>query len=97
MLQTSSANISWNIPSITEMEEYELQYGVESHNLNLTSSTIDSVSDTTLENQTYSTILDELDMGTIYYVRVLTQHGFGNLFKRYSNVFAFRTLEDGKL
>lgn len=78
------------------MEEYILQYGTESDNLNLTSSTVDSVTDTTLQNQTYSVVLDDLEEGTIYYVQVLAQYGFGNLFKRYSDVIAFRTLEEGK-
>ena len=72
-----------------------LQYGTESNNLNLTSSTVDSVTDTTLQNQTYSVVLDDLEKGTIYYVQVLAQYGFGNLFKRYSDVNAFRTLEEG--
>lgn len=73
-----------------------LQYGTEADNLNLTSSTVDSVTDTTLQNQTYSVVLDDLEKGTIYYVQVLAQYGFGNLFKRYSDIIAFRTLEEGK-
>ena len=97
MLKITSVNITWTIPSIAEMEEYIVQYGVESDNLNLTSSTVDSVSDTTLENQTYSVVLDQLKNGTIYYAQVLAQYGFGNLFKRYSDNIALRTLEDGKL
>ena len=96
MLQTSSVNISWNIPSISEVEEYIVLYGMESDSLNLTSSTIDSVSDTTLENQAYSVVLDKLDEETIYYFQVLAQYGFANLFKRYSDIVAFRTLERGE-
>ena len=96
MLRTTSVNVSWNIPSITETEEYIVKYGVESDNLNLSSSTLDSVTDTTLKNQTYSVIINKLGAETIYYFRVLAQYGFGNLFKRYSDLSAFRTLEKGE-
>ena len=96
MLRTTSVNVSWNIPSITETEEYIVKYGVESDNLNLSSSTLDSVTDTTLKNQTYSVIINKLGAETIYYFRVLAQYGFGNLFKRYSDISAFRTLEKGE-
>lgn len=78
-----------------ETEEYKIEYGVESDNLNLTSQIVNSVTDRTLVNQTYSVIIDNLEMGTIYYVRVLAQFGIDGLYKRYSDVTAFRTLEEG--
>lgn len=96
MLRTTSVNISWTIPSFPEIEEYTVQYGVESNSLNLTSSTIDSVTDTTLVNQTYSIVINDLEAGTIYYMRVLAQYGVDIVYNRYSELTVFRTLEQGK-
>ena len=97
MLRTDSVNVSWTIPSLMETEEYIVQYGIESDNFNLTSSSVESVTNTTLVNQTYSVVIDNLDMGTVYYVRILAQYGIDDLFKRYSDITAFRTLEEGML
>ena len=97
MLRTTSVNVTWNIPSISETEEYIIEYGFEPDKLNSTSSTLDSVTDTSLQNQSYSLVIDKLDTGTIYYLRVMAQYGFANLFKRYSSTIAFRTLEKGIL
>lgn len=94
-LRSDSANITWTIPRFVESEEYIVEYGVDSDNLNLTSSTVDSNSDTSLVNQSYSVLLEGLEVGTIYYIRVLAQFGINGLYKRYSDVIAFRTLEEG--
>ena len=97
ILRTDSVNVTWTIPSFVETEEYIIEYGLKSDNLNLTSSSVNSSTDTSLVNQTYSVVLDDLKVGTIYYMRVLAQYGYQNLYKRYSDVVAFRTLEEGNL
>ena len=94
-LRTDSVNVSWTIPEFVEAEEYIVEYGTDSDDLTLMSSTVSSSNDTTLVNQTYSVLLEELAMGTIYYVRVLAQYGAYGLYKRYSDIIAFRTLEEG--
>ena len=71
-------------------------YGVDSDTLNLTSSTINSSNDITSVDKTYSNSLEGLQVGTIYYARILAQFGTNGLVKRYSTIFAFRTLEEGK-
>ena len=97
MLRTTSLNVSWNIPSFEEAEEYTVEYGLEADNLNMTSSTVESDSDTSLVNLTYSVSINDLEMGTIYYMRVRAQDGTKNLYKRYSDVYVLRTLEEGIL
>ena len=94
-IRTDSINVTWTIPRFVQSEEYIVEYGIDSDNLNLTSSTVDSSSDTSLVNQTYSVLLEGLEVETIYYIRVLAQFGISGLYKRYSDVAAFRTLEEG--
>ena len=78
-----------------EIEEYIVQYGVKSRSFNLFSSTVDSVTDTTLVNQTYSVVVNNLEAGTVYYIRVLAQYRVDFIYRRYSDIIVFRTLEEG--
>lgn len=94
-LTTSSVTVTWTIPSFSETETYKVEYGVDSGVFNLSSSTVNSVTDTTVVNQTYSVAIDALMAGTIYYMRVVAESGINDLYKRYSNVALFRTLEEG--
>ena len=74
-------------------ENYFVEYGVESNNLNQTSDPVPSVMDITLQNQTYSVTLQELAPATIYFFRVSAV--FEEVFQRYSELSAFRTYENG--
>ena len=94
-LSTSSVTVTWTIPSFSETENYRVEFGVESYVFNLSSSTVNSVTDTTVVNETYSVTIDVLMAGTIYYMRVVAEFGINDLYKRYSNVAVFRTLEEG--
>lgn len=94
-VKLTSVNISWTVPYIVEEEEYYIIYGVESDELDMTSDSIPSVSDTSLENQTYSLYVEGLKSGTVYYAQVVAAFGMSGEFKRYSDTFVFRTKEDG--
>lgn len=74
-------------------ENYFVEFGVESSNLNQTSDPVPSVIDITLQNQTYSVTLQELAPATIYFFRVSAV--FDDVFQRYSELSAFRTYENG--
>ena len=91
MLQTS-ANISWTITTFEDEEEYYITYGYESDELEFTS---DRVQSTSLENQTYSLVIGDLDTATVYYGQVVAVFGESGEFKRYSDTFVFRTKENG--
>ena len=91
-----TANITWRIPYFTEQEEYYIIYGMESDDLDQSSDSISSPTNTSLVNQTYSLMIQGLDIGTIYYCQVVAAFGEIGEFKRYSDTFAFRTKESGK-
>lgn len=69
---------------------------MESEDLDQTSDSISSSTNTSLVNQTYSLVIEGLDTGTIYYAQVVAAFGDSGEFKRYSDTFAFRTKENGK-
>lgn len=68
---TSSAVISWRIPSFIEQEEYYVLYGTDPENLNLTSASLLSPEDTTMTDLTYSITLTGMRAGIVYYFRVV--------------------------
>ena len=83
------------MPYIVEEEEYYIIYGFDSNELYMTSDSVSSVSDTSLENQTYSLYVEGLESATVYYAQVAAAFGLSGEFKRYSDNFIFRTKEDG--
>ena len=90
-------NISWIIPSFIEEEEYYIIYGLDSDKLEFISDSIESVSNVSLENQTYSLVVGGLEAATIYYGQIVAAFGGMSLeYKRYSNMFVFRTKENGE-
>ena len=91
----TSVNISWTITYFNEEEEYYIIYGFESDDLDETSDSIMSVSNTSLENQTYTIHIEGLDAATIYFAKVVAVFGASGEFKRYSDTFVFRTKENG--
>ena len=90
-----SINISFTVPYLLEEEEYYIVYGFNSDELYSTSDSIPSVSNTSLENQTYTIFLEGLEVGTIYFAQVVAEFGVSGEFKRYSDTFVFRTKEYG--
>ena len=60
---------------ILSQQEYYLEYGSDENNLNQTSDTILSESDTSLTNQAYNISLTGLERNTLYYVRVRVMIG----------------------
>ena len=90
----NSANVSWIVPSVTEPQEYYVLYGVNQIILNLTTDKVQGNSDTSLLNQSYSTIVQDLDYGTTYYLIVVTEFGSTTL---YSEMTSFTTIEPGNI
>ena len=76
-------------------EEYYIIYGSDPNELNVTSDTVPSVSNTSLENQTYSILVEGLDVSTVYFAQIVAAFGANGDFKRYSETFVFRTKEYG--
>ena len=91
----TSVNISWMISYLVEQEEYYIIYGFESDELDFTTESILSVSNTSLENQIYSLVIDGLKTATVFYGEVVAAFGMSGEFQRYSDIFAFRTKENG--
>ena len=90
----TSASVSWRIPSFIYQEQYYVEYGTDLTDLDQLTVPIQSPSDTTITNMTYSTDLTGLEHSTVYYFRVVAV--FNDVFKRYSEVAALRTKEPGK-
>ena len=91
---TTTASITWRIPSFTTQEQYYIVYGADRNTLDQQSGSVSSVGNTTLTNQEYTLSLSGLEPGTIYYLRVVAV--FDMFSKRQSEIFAFRTKENGK-
>lgn len=91
----TSVNISFTVPYFLEEEEYYIIYGFNPDELYSTSDPIMSVSDTSLENQTYTIHIEGLEAGTIYYAQVVAVFGVSGESQRYSNDTTFRTKENG--
>lgn len=87
-----SALITWTVRSITEPQEYYVLYGLDRNDLSLTTNTTQGTTNTSLTNQTYSITLQDLTMGTEYYLQVIATYGTITL---YSEITSFTTLEQG--
>ena len=89
---TTSATVSWTIPSFITPEQYYVAYGTDPDNLNQTSATINSPTDTSLTNLPYSTTLSGLEPGSLHYIQVTAV--FDDEFVRYTEIL-FLTKEPG--
>ena len=89
----TSAVVSWTIPSFIVQEQYYVRYGTDPDNLDRVTATITSPEDTTVINSTYSTALEGLDSGTLYYIQVVAV--YDDVFARYSEVIPLITKEPG--
>ena len=88
-----SAVVTWTISSVTEQQEYYVLFGTYQYNLNNMTNRILGSENTSLINQTYSTLLDGLTFGTTYYFVVVAEFGSTTLL---SDVASFTTLEPGR-
>ena len=84
------------VPYITEEEEYYVTYGLDSGELEFTSDMVQSVLNVSLEDQSYSVVISGLETATIYYGQIVAAFGMSGEYKRYSDMFVFRTKENGK-
>ena len=86
----TEALISWNIPYFTAPEVYTVEYGLTSA-LDRVSSTVQSITDTSINFQPYDVMLQGLNTGTRYYFRVVARFGTDNIYVRSSDLFSFFT------
>lgn len=86
----TEALISWNIPYFTAPEVYTVEYGLTSA-LDRVSSTVQSITDTSINFQPYDVMLQGLSTGTRYYFRVVARFGTDNIYVRSSDLFSFFT------
>ena len=70
-----------------------MEYGTNPLNLDQTTVPIQSPEDTTITDMAYSTQISGLEEGTIYFFQVAAVYDV--VFKRYSELAAFRTKETG--
>ena len=84
-----SAIVTWAVPSISEQQEYYIQYGSSPQLLTITTDTVTSRPNTML----YSLPLAGLNHSTNYYLQVVATFRDITL---YSDIVSFRTLEPRK-
>ena len=77
---------------ISVEQDYVVNYGSSEDNLDQTSDTVPSVTDTSLTNQEYSVSLTDLSAGTMYYYQVVATFESTTL---ESDTASFTTLELG--
>ena len=87
-----SANVSFTIASIAITQEtYVVMYGIDMDNLDMSSDTVNSLSDDAT-NQSYSVVLDNLAGATTYYYQVVSENVYST---SSSDTSSFTTLEGG--
>ena len=85
-----SATISWTVASLSQQQQYYVDYGTDEDALDQRSGTVTSSDDTFLTDQNYTVSLFELSLGTTYYIQVVATFGVYTL---KSDVFSFTTPE----
>ena len=91
---TNSVEVSWRIPSFTRQEQYYIEYGTDRDNLDQRTELIDSVTDTTLVNVTYTQIINDLSPGAVYYLNVVAVYEV--ISRRRSELYVLWTNQNGK-
>jgi hypothetical protein len=74
-IEETSVTIQWVVPSVTQQQQYTVFYGTDFLNLDQTSATLLSNSDTSLTNQQYFVVITGLQVGTTYYFRISVSVG----------------------
>ena len=95
-ITASTATVSWLIPYISTPEEYTVEYGLSSDNLEyrIPSPPISSGDNTSVVDQWYSTTIEGLTFVTIYYFRVVASNNVSSV---ESNILSFTTTEGGEV
>ena len=91
-ISLNTVTVSWVVPYFPTWQQYSVVYGTQQDALDLSWGLLYSPPDTSLVNQTYSTTVQGLTQGTVYYIRVSASFGFNII---YSDLVPFRTLEPG--
>ena len=87
----TSANVTWVISEVTiTLETYFVMYGRNMSDLDMSSNTINSPSEDSVD-QAYSTVLEDLVDGVTYYYRVVSQNDYSSSM---TNVFSFSMPEE---
>ena len=87
--------MSWTILQFIRPETYYVQYGTDETLHDMMSVSVMSSMDASLLNQTYSISLENLNPGTLYYLRVVAV--FNYTFIIYSDIISFWTYDQGCL
>jgi len=89
-----SATITWTVTSLSQQQQYYVDYGTDEDALDQSSGTVTSSDDTSLTNQNYSVSLSGLSLNTAYYIQVVATFGFSTL---KSGISSFTTPEEGTI
>lgn len=93
-ITSTSATIGWRVERIIETQSYVVNYGTSEDSLNSTSATVQSVTDISTVNATYSVDLTDLNIAATYYYQVVATL---EDFTLESDIASFSTPEDGIL
>ena len=93
-ITSSSATITWTVASLSQQQEYYVDYGTDEDTLDQRSTTVTSSADTTLTDQDYTVSLSGLTLGTTYYIQVVAT--FGD-FTLESDISSFTTSDIGNI
>ena len=93
-ITSTSATITWTVASLSQQQEYYVDYGTDEDSLDQRSGTVMSSDNTSLTDQNYTVSLSGLTLGTTYYIQVVATVGVYTL---QSDISSFTTPEEGKL
>ena len=89
----NTASVLFEVPRIIVQETYRIEYGLDPRSLDYVSQTTMSTTNTSEVDVPYIIQLNGLLPATAYYFRVSAT--YDTVFTRYSEISAFRTLENG--
>ena len=84
--------ITWTVASLSQQQEYYIDYGTDEDSLDQRSGTVMSSDDTSLTDQNYTVSLSGLTVGTTHYIQVVATFGVYTL---KSDISSFTTNEIG--
>ena len=89
-----SAIITWTVASLSQQQQYYVDYGTDEEVLGQSSGAVMSSDDTSLTNQNYSVSLSGLSLNTTYYIQVVATFG---VYILKSGISSFTTPEEGTI
>ena len=93
-ITNSSATITWTVVSLSQQQQYYVDYGTNEDALDQRSGTVTSSDDTSLINQNHSVFLSGLSLGTVYYIQVVATF---EVYTLKSDISSFITSERGNV